>query len=142
MVKPDTVYSLLDKDHGKSTLESVRPKVPRVWEVIATDMLRKKYVVTDKLRKLKEMVMPAKVQQYDIWNMGVYPGHEQVVFAQGLPTVTDLMETGKCTTVMNELVEWSVERVSDVAGCITIKKPVKVSERWWSWHCKGVTRRM
>ena len=111
------------------------PERPLCFEIVDLDTFTKKHVKTARVRSMLEYQFPAMVQKHCIHRFRDYPGHRQTVFPDGKPQEIDILNMGvSFTTLMTDMCEWSVQRESDVKGCITLHNPELISQRQWLPH--------
>lgn len=110
------------------------PKPPETFQLVSSDFNNKKTIRTADVRADLALKAPVMVNKFDFWNYNGDHSSQNFVFAHGLPVVVDVMAAPNSSAMvrrMKSLVQWSVERNSDVKGTVCIHSPVPVISRPW-----------
>lgn len=111
------------------------PERPLCFEIVDLDTFSKKHVRTARVRRMMEFQFPAMVQMHAIHRFRDYPGHEQTIFPDGKPREVDILNMGVTfQALMTDICDWSVQRESDIKGCMTLSNPELMSQRQWLSH--------
>lgn len=100
------------------------------FQIVSKDIVKKKHVLTHKLRRERAMRLPAMVQKFRLWNSVEYPGQCHDMFADGEPVTIDLKLIASFQAIYEGLYQWKPQ-VSDVHGCLAIRGAELVRDCQW-----------
>ena len=122
------VNALGEQSEPQSSQDRGQPG--QCFSVVGTDLLVKKHVVTEKIRSLRLLSVPALVQNFTFWHAGVPGQRNPDVYLDGPPELLDLVSLSSFTNLTSRAVHWEMS-ASDVQGCMTLQMPMPVMQRQW-----------
>ena len=125
---------------GRGALEAASAAIDeaasgfRFFEVLETNVRRRKLVRTAAIRAHQMMSFPALVQPYSAWKGGAQRRFsQQDVFPDGYAEVTDVLTMAEWRFFRAGLRRWK-RAPSDVQGCICVLESSLVSETQWNFR--------